>query len=188
MFVSSREKAHRLYTACSRQFVERFLSARHGALRIRSRAPAAAWNTDAGVGYLTVSPWQPYWTPPDSELGIPPLLLSVHVNLRPPPGLFYSMRSRLFRDKLGVRADTPLLTVPQFELYADPEEVVSFAEWVVEWERGQSARSLKAPVAPAVLDGAEAGYDFFGDDGRWLAYEYLWTVSAAHQQAAWFTR
>jgi hypothetical protein len=187
MFVS-REKAHRLYTTCSRQFVERFLSARPGAHRIRSKEPAAAWSTDNGVGYLTVSPWQPYWTPSNPETGIPPLLLTVQVNLRPPPGLFYSMRSRVFRDKLGVKADAPLLEVPQFELYADPEEIVSFADWIAEWERGQAARLLKAPATPIVLDGAEANYDFRGDDGRWLAYEYLWTELAARQQAIWFTK
>lgn len=186
MFVS-RDRAHQLYKQSSREFVERFLRERHGAQKIRSREPAAAWNAIGAVGYVSLAPWQSYWTAFDPELGLPPLLVRIQVNFRPPPGLFYILRSRPFRDKLGVRPETPLLETPQLELIADPEELLPFAKWLAEWECGQAGKTAKAPNPPSPFHTPEADYDFRGDDGRWLYHETLWTRPAYQQSTAWYT-
>jgi hypothetical protein len=186
MFVN-REKAHELYTKSSREFVENFLKERPGAHKVRSREAAAAWNAIGAVGYFSLAPWQPYWTQPDSLLGPAPLLVRVQVNFRPPPGLFYILRSRPFREKLGVRPETPLLEAPQLELIADPEELLPFAKWLADWECGQAGRSSAAPRPPSPFHTAEANYDFRGDDGRWLFHEALWTRPAYQQYESWFT-
>jgi hypothetical protein len=186
MFVS-RDKAHQLFTSSSRQFIDKFLCTRPDAQKIRSREPAAAWNASGAVNYVSLSPWQPYHVQPDKVRGPAPLLISVQVNWRPPPGLFYILRSRAFQAKLSIRPEAPISEAPKLELIVDPEELLPFAMWLAEWDEKQAQQAALAPKSPISLFTAEANYDFSGDDGRWLYYEDLWTQSAYQQFDQWFT-
>lgn len=157
--------------------ITRFLATRPGAVRLRSKEPAVAWNTAGLAAFLVIeirlTPEQktsPRWGPP-------PLLLRVDINGCPPPGLRYALNDSDFRQRLGLVGGPA--SSPSLELVFVPEEAEQLGEWLPSWYNSAASPldtdPRLAPPSPVPLD------------GEGLSGPVAWSLAAADQLRYWYS-
>jgi len=185
LVATEKVKNNRFPTRSAGLFMNSFLR-ESGAVPIKSKEPAAAWlSTPGSLCFVSVATWAAR----SKSLPQPPAILRVHVNHNPPPGLFYAMRSRDVRQRLGLDQNAPLSLqeAPKIELVLCPHEADKLGEWLSSWVKDQLSNTPVAPISPYKWSSAEAEYDFAGgDDGRWRHYQSLWTSDATVLAANWY--
>jgi len=143
-----------------------------------------AWNSAGTIGYLSLVPWAGTSVHPTTA----PALVRVRVNSHPPPGLYYSLRSRKFIAALLLLPEAAIAEGPKLEVVATLAQLGVIGKWLPEWLSQQASGSHVAPKLPCAVNSKEAEYDFAGDDGRWRAHEVLWTKEAADLASAWYAK
>jgi hypothetical protein len=185
----SSRRAKKILTQIGDDFVKNFTSVFQNAFVLRSSDPGVCWKGGGCVNYATVQEY----TGPHTAAIPAPLIVRVQVNIYPPPGLTdYMLKSRAFRDKLGVGSRPLLAKEMTLELYCLPAEVAVFGDWLPRWIDGQFCQVRMPPEPPIPLFwwtwddlGASLYLPFMNLAGKWWPARQLWTARAKAEYDPW---
>jgi hypothetical protein len=177
------KKARIILERVGRGAIDGFLGACPGAVRLRSKEPAACWEWSGFAHYIVLSE---FTGPNANDDPDAPLLFRIRVNEYPPPALHHYLKPKGAKS-LKV-ADSPCLNV-----FARAREVSELGAWVACWHRSWCQEDPQPPEPPVKLvaevvraDLSAELLDFTALGEAWRQQTYVWTRRARRVFEPWF--
>jgi hypothetical protein len=152
-------------------------------MELRSKDPAVCWKR---LGQVHFSVLSEYCGPTTRSCKDAPFLLQARVNICPPIGLYFHLKSTAVQCRLGLSDKPVISTDPRVTFVHAPDESGCVGLWLYDWLAAHYCNQPRLPKTQLEIITPKWGTDLksvvdldleeLGPD--WLKEENLWTVRA----------